>query len=602
VFAVAKPSMKSARCAQRFLALLLVLAFFPFAGCGRAGTGAYVVRVGAGDVGSVAVTVKREGGGIVYTETENRPYLEHETTIFRRLDVSSGYRLSTPSHKYACIRSPLHPLLPRSASSEYSTSTPRSRALQERRIDALGTTPYLRDGVLWEYYAGTRVPGAWYRTRVKVTGGSLSFFQDGLQTFDYFPSLGFPGGLLPLEPDSACLMQAQLDTLIASGKRLARTAVVVPSRGNAYRDTVLERVSDNRVKVSVGGIGEFRLRFDKNTGRLLELKPAGKETAGEPLLVEGSADIGPSEPFQPDGRGYAGEEVRVPARGRRELSGSLYVPGGKPPYRAVVLAGDVGPQDRTGVGLFSQVADRLARSGMAVLTCDKRGVPGSEGAFRTYTLDSAVQDLNSEIDFLLVRGNMDVDRLGVVGIGEGGVIASKAAVDNPYITAGVFMATPAVRLFPDLARLQVEEAGRSGELTPGEVGFSLGWIDTLVGAMGSTVEDSVKAGGQEVFLGWMRSHMKNDPAANLAALTIPVLVVQGGADPDVPQDQAGQLMRILEARGRGGQWLAFFEKLGHGFGPLVGEAEARPDRSHPRVEQEVLYTVARWLKEELDVR
>ncbi|PKQ27715.1 MAG: hypothetical protein CVT63_06510 [Candidatus Anoxymicrobium japonicum] len=57
--------------------------------------------------------------------------------------------LSAPFHKYARIRTPLHPLLLRSASSPYSPSTTRSqRHLQERRIDALDTLPYLWKGAL----------------------------------------------------------------------------------------------------------------------------------------------------------------------------------------------------------------------------------------------------------------------------------------------------------------------------------------------------------------------------------------------------------------------------------------------------------------------
>ncbi|MBU4240995.1 MAG: hypothetical protein KKE43_05800, partial [Actinobacteria bacterium] len=47
--------------------------------------------------------------------------------------------LSTPFHKYACIRTSMHPHLPRSAPSRYSRSTARSRALHERRLGALDT-------------------------------------------------------------------------------------------------------------------------------------------------------------------------------------------------------------------------------------------------------------------------------------------------------------------------------------------------------------------------------------------------------------------------------------------------------------------------------
>ena len=50
----------------------------------------------------------------------------------------AGEPLSTPLHRYAGIRAPLHPHRLRSAPQAYYRSTPQSRALPERRFDALG--------------------------------------------------------------------------------------------------------------------------------------------------------------------------------------------------------------------------------------------------------------------------------------------------------------------------------------------------------------------------------------------------------------------------------------------------------------------------------
>ncbi|MCG2795660.1 MAG: UDP-N-acetylmuramoyl-L-alanine--D-glutamate ligase [Actinomycetia bacterium] len=56
--------------------------------------------------------------------------------------------LCSPLNKDACIRTSMHPHLLRSAPSRYSRSTARSRALHERRLGALDTTPYLWNGAL----------------------------------------------------------------------------------------------------------------------------------------------------------------------------------------------------------------------------------------------------------------------------------------------------------------------------------------------------------------------------------------------------------------------------------------------------------------------
>jgi hypothetical protein len=56
-------------------------------------------------------------------------------------------------------------------------------------------------------------------------------------------------------------------------------------------------------------------------------------------------------------------------------------------------------------------------------------------------------------------------------------------------------------------------------------------------------------------------------------------------------------MQALEARGRGTQELAFFENLGHDFGPMLLEGASVPYRAHPEVERAVLDKVAGWLRD-----
>jgi hypothetical protein len=55
-------------------------------------------------------------------------------------------------------------------------------------------------------------------------------------------------------------------------------------------------------------------------------------------------------------------------------------------------------------------------------------------------------------------------------------------------------------------------------------------------------------------------------------------------------------MRSLEARGRGGQELALFERLGHDFGSFISEGDSVPYRAHPKVDRIVLDKVSGWLK------
>src|SRR5659263_545871 len=62
--------------------------------------------------------------------------------------VDRDHSLSAASRKYPGIRAPLHPLQLRCAPCAVLHSTPQSRALLARRIDALDASGYLRDATL----------------------------------------------------------------------------------------------------------------------------------------------------------------------------------------------------------------------------------------------------------------------------------------------------------------------------------------------------------------------------------------------------------------------------------------------------------------------
>lgn len=78
---------------------------------------------------------------------------------------------------------------------------------------------------------------------------------------------------------------------------------------------------------------------------------------------------------------YKETEVMVDAGGGVQLAGTFSLPQGDGQFPAVVLLTGSGAQDRDEtIGdykPFAQIADSLARHGIAVLRCDDRGVGGS---------------------------------------------------------------------------------------------------------------------------------------------------------------------------------------------------------------------------------
>lgn len=525
---------------------LLTAALVPVAGCGggRPGEISYEVKQGGKKgivMGAQTVRYSEKGGHLEYGAVERRPYLAESTTTYRKLTLSPD------------------------------------RAKLEG------------------YYSSRRVPGAAFRTYIDHSADLYSYLDDRLQTFDYVPPFSSPGGNLPFEPDSACLIQALADKFLAAKVEQATALVIIPSRSSLVQAVEIKREGKSALKVTGEGFGEVGMKFD-STGVL-------EEASGGGVLIEkGHAPVLRSRPFQPQGKAREIREIRVPTPDRLpggdrlELAGSLYFPAGKRPYRAVVLAGDFGPRDRTGGGFLSQIAERLAGDGMAVLTCDKRGIPKSQGSYATYTRQTAAKDLNAQVDYLTLRGDIDIGHIAIVGYGEGGQLACQVAGSNPYVSSLVLMASPSVPLFPDLELLQARTAEATGAMRPAEEAAVELRVDNQLTLLGQVSGDHVKLGGHDLFLGWMRSQATSDPLGSVSALGIDVLVAQGGRDGVVLPEQARQLMRALEARGRGTQELALFEKLGHDFGPMLPEGASVPYRAHPEVDATVLDKVSGWLK------
>jgi pimeloyl-ACP methyl ester carboxylesterase len=531
-------------------AAVLVLALaggFIGSGCSSGVTDVnnYVVKQNGKAIGSQKVEIQELEDSVVYTGTETRPFAAFDTTFERRLSVTK---------------------------------------------DLKGMTGYNSTRV---------VPGASYGTHLDATpdGAGFSYLDNNLQTFDYVPVLPLGKQVVILEPDSACLMQSLIDRFLAANVSSSSAYVVVPSRSPIVRVAAIKRPSQFLIHVSGNGVGDIDVAFGKNSF-------VTSVRVGDLTVDKGGAGSLTSKPFEPTKKAGSVSDVKVttpeklPNGDRLQLAGSLYLPrGGKKPYRAVILTGSSGPQDMTGGGFLSQVADTLAGQGFVVLTCDRRGVPESKGDYAAHTRDTLVSDLNSQVDYLVGRGDIDTERIALVGYGEGGLISASVAGANPYVKRLALMATPSVTMFPDLVSVDIDLAATNGTLGAPEALYSKQNLAFLVQLVSGTAQDTTKIAGQEVFLGWMRSWMEAQPAAELARLKVPVLVMQGAQDDLVPATQAGDIMATLQARPGGQQQLQMFDKLGHDFGPDLSESQSEPYRSHPVIDPGVLDALSTWMKE-----
>lgn len=223
--------------------------------------------------------------------------------------------------------------------------------------------------------------------------------------------------------------------------------------------------------------------------------------------------------------------VHVPAD-PAPLWGTLLLPDGPGPHPALLLLAGSGPVDRDGnlPGLACNslrlLADVLAAHGIGTLRADKRGVGASHAAAPDEAglrLDTYVDDAVRWIEAL--RADPAISHAGLLGHGEGALVATLAArrgvADGLVLLAGAGAPAGSVIL------RQLAEARMPAHL----LAAARGIIARLL--RGEAVLDGpdelawlFRPDVQPYLVSWML----RDPAAELACVGCPILVVQGTAD------------------------------------------------------------------------
>jgi hypothetical protein len=279
----------------------------------------------------------------------------------------------------------------------------------------------------------------------------------------------------------------------------------------------------------------------------------------------------PPRPQEPLGElPYRSEEVRVRA-GDLELACTLSVPPGSGPFPAVVLLSGSGAQNRDGQILghrpLAVFADALGRRGIVALRCDDRGVGGSDGRPAQATTEALAADAAAALELLRTRPEVAAGRVGLVGHSEGGLVASLAAARQPGTAFVVLLGTPGVP-GRELLPLQVRRLAGAGGVAPGVVAQQVALVTEAVelvaheadpvrlregldavarrqfellggaGAMsGPDLDAAVAREVDRLLTPWFRYFVAYDPRSALEKLRMPVLVVAGELDLQVPADQ-----------------------------------------------------------------
>lgn len=147
------------------------------------------------------------------------------------------------------------------------------------------------------------------------------------------------------------------------------------------------------------------------------------------------------------------ENVRFTSRDGVQLY-AWYLPGTN--RAAIVLAHTLG-----GSGLLMQAhAEFLRDAGYTVLLLDLRAHGRSQGNTSTYGVLEA-QDVAAAVDYLLARGDIDADKIGVLGISLGAQAAWRGAVQSQAIRALVLEGLGPADIQDRLRPRSVEGHGRT---------------------------------------------------------------------------------------------------------------------------------------------
>lgn len=231
------------------------------------------------------------------------------------------------------------------------------------------------------------------------------------------------------------------------------------------------------------------------------------------------------------------------------LSGTLLLPSGVAAPPAILILPGSGPTDRDGnnplgiqAATYAKLAQALAKQGVASLRSDKRGLFESAGAIQNpnaVTIADYVTDTTGWVE--AIRAETGVGCVWLVGHSEGALIALVAAQSMESLCGLVLLAAPGRPLG---GILQEQFAASLGD--PALVQQSGAAIEALERGQrvdAENLDQAIRPLFADDLQGFLISLFSYDPARLIAPLDLPILIVHGQQDLQVPDGDAQRLHR-----------------------------------------------------------
>lgn len=235
------------------------------------------------------------------------------------------------------------------------------------------------------------------------------------------------------------------------------------------------------------------------------------------------------------------------------LAGMLFVPDREGPFPTVVMITGSGRYQRVN-SWYLNYARFLQASGIAVLLPDKRGCESSGGDWQTASLHDLASDTLAAISYLRAERPQLVHSIGILGVSQGGVIASIVASEDPNLTFAINVVGHAV---PMDDQLRYEE-----NYNLRQAGFLLGISDVLSYLSMFVLQNITNRD-------WWSTVGNFDALPYWAEVDAPTLVLNGDQDTNVPSARSRDRLNAL---GRQNIEVVIFEGSGHSFVPPEGVA------------------------------
>ena len=417
--------------------------------------------------------------------------------------------------------------------------------------------------------------------------------ENGEQTFDTISTKKNALAYHPDVPMISLLEQIVLRAQEIKGDKVEVPVFLMNSNGKTEMATVQFHRKDSaevalpkiNIQLSLtpdGGISSGKTSDGKTISRL--------EVVPDKLLTTTAPDYS-APPDAP----YSAEEVKVTTAGGITLVGTLTLPKnveGQVPVVVTISGSSKHNRDHgTPFGgrykFFRNLADTLGRQGIAVLRMDDRGVGGSEGNLEKATTAERADDNRAAIAF--ARKHSKISNVFLLGMSEGGLIAPMIAATDPELQGIVLMAGPG-STGEEVMRYQVKMGAKR--------------IDSLTSAE--------RTGFVQEELKEIREKAKNDPWLNFfldynplktarEVSEVPVLILQGTTDKNVPPEDAKKLKTAFEQAGNSDVTLQMFENINHIF---VKDKNGYPQNYHNlesfQVAPEVMQAIVAWFVDHTD--